>query len=121
MTESLRLLYSKYSNTNEIDPEAIECLCSDLGIDIQGFQVLVLAFKLKASNMGVFSRDEFINGCIFMQVDNIDTLKEKVNETLNDQDLKELYIWLHKWAKEDDCRSLDVAVNCILKSNFLFL
>ena len=108
---TLTSLYSKYSKTDEMEPDAIERLCSDLDIHIESPQVLLLAYKLNAANMGVFSRDEFIQGCTAMQADTIEKLQEKIDKNVNSDELKGFYTWLFKWAKDDSCRGLDVSVS----------
>ncbi|KAB1199000.1 DCN1-like protein 5 [Morella rubra] len=75
-------LFDSYANPSLglIDPEGIQVLCSDLGVNHTDVGVLMLAWKMKAKKQGYFSRDEWQTGLKAMKVNSLDTLKEVLPE-----------------------------------------
>lgn len=91
-------LFDNYRDPNEdsILAEGIERLCADLCLSPDEFRVLVLAWKLDASQMCRFTRGEFVTGCRAMNVDSLRSIQNKlpeiVNEVLHDpKAFKDLY------------------------------
>lgn len=91
-------LFDNYRDPNEdnILAEGIERLCADLCLSPDEFRVLVLAWKLEASQMCRFTRGEFVTGCRSMNVDSLRGIQNKlpdiVNEILHDPEaFKDLY------------------------------
>uniref|UniRef100_A0A1B6DHY9 Defective in cullin neddylation protein n=1 Tax=Clastoptera arizonana TaxID=38151 RepID=A0A1B6DHY9_9HEMI len=94
----INTLFDNYKDTSEdtILADGIERLCSDLNLSPDEFRVLILAWKLDASQMCRFTRNEFVNGCCNMHVDSIrgiqNKLPEVANEVIQDSEtFKDLY------------------------------
>jgi hypothetical protein len=113
----LQKMYEKYKEVDEdyIGPNGIERLCHDLGVEPEDIVMLVLAWHLKAQEMGYFSRDEFLGGLEKLSVDSVDKLKAKLpilREDLADPiKFKEIYRYAFNFMKEDQkSRSIDMSV-----------
>ena len=50
------------SNESDIGPEGIEQICLLLNIDITSIDILLIAFKLNAAQMGFFTLNEWTSG-----------------------------------------------------------
>lgn len=101
----LSVLFEHYKDPLEdnILAEGIERLCNDLQVSPDEFRVLVLAWKLDASQMCRFTRAEWLNGLCSMRVDSIkgiqQRLPELVTELQSDPDLfKDLYRFTFKFG-----------------------
>ncbi|KAI8084096.1 Cullin binding-domain-containing protein [Gilbertella persicaria] len=57
-------------------------LCQDLDIEPTQLEFLLLSQQLGSERMGEFQREAFIRGCLTLQVDSIDKLKNELNITL---------------------------------------
>ncbi|KAI3987187.1 hypothetical protein MKX01_031671 [Papaver californicum] len=64
-------LFNLYANeaTNTIEPDGIELLCSDLGIEHTDVRILMLAWKMSAAKMGYFTWDKWRNGLAALKAD----------------------------------------------------
>lgn len=76
--------------------DGIEKLCSDLQMSPEEFRILILAWKCDAHQMCRFTRTEFANGCIALQVDSVSSMKNKLSDVANDlndniEEFKSLY------------------------------
>ncbi|KAJ1550457.1 hypothetical protein HK096_006826, partial [Nowakowskiella sp. JEL0078] len=127
----------KETDPDQIGPEGIEKLCSDLSIDIQGvskykilynlglikwqMEVLILAYHMRASEMGYFSEQEFANGMKNLSCDSLLKLSQRINQKNekasfiteilgNDQKFKDFYKWLFEFAKPRFSRVLDTLI-----------
>eukprot|EP00029_Vermamoeba_vermiformis_P006386 TRINITY_DN2486_c0_g1_i1.p1 TRINITY_DN2486_c0_g1~~TRINITY_DN2486_c0_g1_i1.p1 ORF type:complete len:256 (-),score=46.42 TRINITY_DN2486_c0_g1_i1:22-735(-) len=103
----------KDSDEDQIGPVNMERLCQDLNVPAEDIALLVLAWKLKASRMGYFTKEEFIEGMTGMQVDSVDKLREKLDafrKELKDRStLREVYIYAFDFAKEkEEQKSIDL-------------
>nr|GLL20327.1 chitotriosidase-1-like [Ipomoea trifida] len=78
VAESIDNLFNTYANKSlgSIDPDGVEALCSDLGVDHTDVRVLMLAWKMKAKRQGYFSQDEWQLGLKALQADTITKLKK---------------------------------------------
>ena len=95
---TLNLLFEEYKDPNEdaILSEGIERLCKDLGYQPDDFAILVLAWRLDASQMCSFTKSEFIEGLQNMTADTIDTIHLRLEQTIeklktNSEMFKQLY------------------------------
>lgn len=63
---SKRLLAWFHSYTTDdpttLGPDGMERFCDDLQLEPENVVLLVIAWKLKAKNMGFFTQNEFVNG-----------------------------------------------------------
>lgn len=94
----INTLFDNYRDPTEdnILADGIERLCADLCLSPDEFRVLILAWKLDASQMCRFTRGEFVTGCRSMHVDTLrgiqNKLPEIVNEVIQDPEtFKDLY------------------------------
>ncbi|KAI8636430.1 Cullin binding-domain-containing protein [Parasitella parasitica] len=60
-------------------------LCQDLEIEPTQLEFLLVSHHLGSERMGEFTRDAFIKGCLNLQVDTLEKLKQTVNTTLKQQ------------------------------------
>jgi DCN1-like protein 1/2 len=60
-------------------------LCEDLDIEPTQLEFLLISKQLGSERMGEFSRDAFTKGCIQVQADSIEKLKNALVTTLKDQ------------------------------------
>jgi DCN1-like protein 4/5 len=83
--EKVEALFAKYADDEaDIGPTGVEKLCEDLGISTTDIRILLLAWKLRASRMGYFSKDEWRQGLKALRVDSLEKLK-RVLPTLQDE------------------------------------
>ncbi|XP_047995112.1 DCN1-like protein 3 [Leguminivora glycinivorella] len=98
-------LFDQYKDSLEdaILAEGIENLCNDLQLNPDDFKVLVLAWKLNASQMCRFTKTEFIQGLKNMKTDSIKGIQHKLNEVISDlnresEQFKDLYRFTFKFG-----------------------
>lgn len=86
--------------------EGVEKFCEDLEVRPDEFIVLVLAWKLNAETMCVFSREQFVTGCQSLRVDSIKGFQSKfsdlIAEVQNKQTFKEFYKWTYKFGLDHE-------------------
>jgi len=70
-------LFMKYKDPQEdsIGPAGVEALCIDLKILPDSLTGLILAWQFGASQMGYFTKDEFINGLAILKVQDLPSLR----------------------------------------------
>jgi DCN1-like protein 1/2 len=104
---------------DEMDSEGIEQLCADLGIDGEtDIIVLAIAWKMEASDMGIFTKGEFQKGMAALGCESAAALKEKLpalrSEIADPWSFKKLYIFCHKFAVDPEVHKrnlpLDTAI-----------
>ncbi|XP_053607829.1 DCN1-like protein 3 [Plodia interpunctella] len=98
-------LFDQYKDSLEdaILAEGIENLCNDLQLNPDDFKVLVLAWKLNASQMCRFTKIEFIQGLKSMKTDSIKGIQQKLNEITSElktdsEHFKDLYRFSFKFG-----------------------
>ncbi|XP_014367607.2 DCN1-like protein 3 [Papilio machaon] len=98
-------LFDLYKDSLEdaILAEGIENLCNDLQLNPDDFKVLVLAWKLNASQMCRFTRQEFVQGLKNLKTDSIKGVQTKLNEITSDltrdsENFKDLYRFTFKFG-----------------------
>ena len=96
----------------------IERLCSDLRYKPEDFTVLVLAWRLDASQMCRFTKAEFIQGLHTLNADSIETIRQRLEEEVlklqGDKEMfKNLYRFTFRFGLEQDHRTLplDMAIS----------
>ncbi|KAJ3030245.1 DCN1-like protein 4 [Rhizophlyctis rosea] len=98
-----------------IGPDGLTKLCEDVGISLEGIEILVLAWKLQADKMGYFTKAEWLHGMKSIQADSTNKLIQKLSSLRavvdDDDQFKELYDFAFKFAKETDqkCVPIDTA------------
>ncbi|KAJ3085641.1 DCN1-like protein 4 [Quaeritorhiza haematococci] len=95
-----------------IGPEGIEKFCQEVGLDLEGITVLIIAWKLEARRMGYFTKAEWINGMQKLNVDSSEKLKLQfpvLNKVVSDPyQFKEMYKWAFGFAKDQDQKCMNV-------------
>jgi len=98
-------LFEKYSDPHEdtILSEGIEEFCIDLQLKPDEFKVLVLAWKLDASQMCRFTREEFISGCRALRADSCKALQQRLPElvttvTTDPDTFRDLYRFTYRFG-----------------------
>jgi len=102
------------ASDGQIGPEGIEKLCNALKLDPSDVLVLVLAWLLGASQMGYFSREEWLSGQDSLSsATSSETLVEQLQAiyaaTRRSMDrLRELHKFTHKFCREERKKNIDV-------------
>lgn len=75
-------LFDQYKDSTEdcILSEGIEKLCEDMQLSPDEYKVLVLAWRLNASQMCCFTRSEFVQGLKIMKTDSVKGIQNRLNE-----------------------------------------
>jgi DCN1-like protein 1/2 len=130
----LEQLYNRYKDPRDQDKitaDGIIAFLNDLQLSPEDRRVLVLAWKLKASQQCVFTRDEFMTGLNEMACDSIDKLAHKLTQL--DRELsdaakfKDFYYFAFSYAKGDPgVKSLELEMaiiywQIVLADRFVFL
>ncbi|XP_069358567.1 DCN1-like protein 3 [Maniola hyperantus] len=98
-------LFDQYKDNSEeaILAEGIENLCRDLHFNPDDFEVLVLAWKLNASQMCRFTKEEFVQGLKNMKTDSIKSIQLRLNDITGElirdsEQFKDLYRFTFKFG-----------------------
>ncbi|KAH3870048.1 DCN1-like protein 3 [Dreissena polymorpha] len=82
--------------------EGVEKFCEDLEVRPDEFIVLLIAWKLNAETMCMFTREQFVSGLQSMRVDSIKGIQSKfpdlIAEIQNKETFKEMYKWTYKFG-----------------------
>eukprot|EP00427_Karlodinium_veneficum_P014356 CAMPEP_0169065306 /NCGR_PEP_ID=MMETSP1015-20121227/2327_1 /TAXON_ID=342587 /ORGANISM="Karlodinium micrum, Strain CCMP2283" /LENGTH=220 /DNA_ID=CAMNT_0009123859 /DNA_START=55 /DNA_END=717 /DNA_ORIENTATION=- len=101
---------------DRIEGEGIQAFCDDLDISPLDPVILVIAYHCQASQMGVFTFDEFAAGMSRLGCDDAEKLKAKLDELralLADPiSCKEVYSFTYMFSRDPGCKSVPVEV-CI--------
>ncbi|KAJ2957957.1 hypothetical protein NQZ79_g6435 [Umbelopsis isabellina] len=102
----------KDEDEDVISPEGANQFFNDLGISLESLQPLVISWKMDASAMGYFTKEEWMKGMRNLNVTNTNELKSKMPELedlLNDEkQFKEFYTFTFPFAKTKTQKSMDV-------------
>lgn len=98
--------YADEDSPNEIGPEGIERFCEDINISLEGVEILYIAWRMNAKQMGFFTREEWHKGLTYLGVVNTAQLKILSDSLLdlllnNQENFKSLYNWAFGFAKVD--------------------
>lgn len=98
-------LFELYKDNSDdcILADGIENLCNDLQLNPDDFKVLLLAWKLNASQMCRFTRTEFVQGLKSMKTDSIKGMQIKLNDISQElkrdsEHFKDLYRFTFKFG-----------------------
>lgn len=118
---TLNALFEKYKDGHEdaILSEGIECLCNDLGYKPDDFAILILAWRLDASEMCRFTKSEFIHGLQALNADSIDGIRMRLEQiiealTVNSEMFKQLYRFTFRFGLEPTNRIVLIDMAIIL-------
>ncbi|KAJ3022663.1 DCN1-like protein 4 [Thoreauomyces humboldtii] len=116
--------YEDVDDKGVIGPDGIERLCADLGIDVTSMEILVVAWRLRASRMGFFTKNEWLDGMRTLEVDSTESLQALLPSFRAVLDLpaeyKDLYMFAFSFAKEEDQKSLNIDVSWLLANQATF-
>ncbi|OMO90978.1 hypothetical protein COLO4_18740 [Corchorus olitorius] len=119
--EKVDRLFNTYANSslNMIDPDGIEALCSDLGVDYTDVRILMFAWKLKAEKQGYFTLDEWQTGLKALGVDSLSKLKKALteleNEVVEPSNYNNFYSYAFRYClTEEKQKSVDIESICEL-------
>ncbi|KAG0234080.1 DCN1-like protein 4 [Actinomortierella wolfii] len=105
--------------TDQIGPNGISKLCDDLGISLAAIDILVLAHKLEADTMPMFTEDEWMKGMKKLGVDSSAKLKDKlpglVAKLKEPQEFKDFYRFVFMFVKDSEqkCMPIDTAISIL--------
>ncbi|GLT43731.1 hypothetical protein SLA2020_176630 [Shorea laevis] len=123
-------LFDSYANSSiqMIDPEGIEALCSDLGVDYTDVRILMFAWKLKAEKQGYFTLDEWRTGLKALGVNTLSKLKKALpeleSEVRTPPNFADFYSFAFRYClteenqKTVDIESICELLNLVLGSQF---
>lgn len=102
-----------------IDPEGIESLCSDLGVDHTDVRILMFAWKLKAEKQGYFTLDEWRTGLKAMGANTLNKLKKALPDLQKElavpSKFQEFYCYAFRYClTEEKQKSIDIESACEL-------
>lgn len=108
-------LFNKYRDTHSSDQviiwSGIEKLCKDLGVDPNDIIIIVISFHCECKVFSEITLEEWRHGAAELQFDTIEKLKSKLEklraELWDERIFKNFYLWVFKYAKEGNARSLD--------------
>jgi DCN1-like protein 4/5 len=112
----LEEVFNKFrdEDDDQIGPDGMEKFCIDLGVDPEDVVTLVIAYHLKAQQMGSFSRDEFMKGFETLELDTLDKMRKhlpKFREELNDSTkFKNIYRFAFDFSKEPQQKCIDIEI-----------
>ncbi|XVE53690.1 hypothetical protein DITRI_Ditri03aG0022700 [Diplodiscus trichospermus] len=119
--EKIDRLFNSYANSSlgMIDPDGIEALCSDLGVEYTDVRILMLAWKLKAEKQGYFTQDEWRTGLKALGVDSLSKLKKALTELENEvgkpSNYEDFYSYAFRYClTEEKQKSVDIESICEL-------
>ncbi|MCL7045876.1 hypothetical protein MKW94_005186 [Papaver nudicaule] len=119
--ERIGQLFNSYANsvTNLIEPEGIEALCSDLGVDHTDVRILMLAWKMKSEKQGYFTQDEWRVGLKSLHADTITKLKKALvdleKEVRKPSNFLDFYSYAFRYClTEEKQKSIDTEIICEL-------
>jgi len=82
--QDLEQLFVTYATDDVIDPPGLVQFITDLDIKPNDVALLVIAFHLKATIMGIFTKEEFMTGFGKLKVNTIEGIKGIIPKLLED-------------------------------------
>ncbi|KAA8522904.1 hypothetical protein F0562_009327 [Nyssa sinensis] len=114
-------LFYSYANRSSgmIDPEGIEALCSDMGVDHTDVRILMLAWKMNAEKQGYFTLGEWRRGSEALRVGTIKKLKKALSELEKEvwtsQNFEDFYSFAFRYClTEENQKYIDIKSICEL-------
>ena len=104
--------FARYADEedDEVGVEGIEKLCADIGVDTQDAVVLALSWFMRAGEMCVYTKDEWVRGMARLGCSTVSEVKEQVPHMRaaleNWGFFLAVYRWSFAFAKESDQKSL---------------
>ena len=110
---------------NSIGPEGIEKLCKAMNVEPSDVKVLVLAWLLRASQMGYFSREEWMSGVPMLgATTSPETLLERLEAVENStrrstEKLRDLHTFTHVFCRTEGRKKVIAHESAIHMLNML--
>lgn len=86
-----------------VGPDGMEKFCEDIGVEPENIVMLVLAYKMGATQMGFFSQQEWLKGLTDLECDSTAKMVVKLDylrSILNDPNsFKSIYRYAYDFAK----------------------
>ncbi|KAL0353381.1 UNVERIFIED_CONTAM: DCN1-like protein 1 [Sesamum angustifolium] len=90
--------------------DGITRLCDDIQVDPQDIVMLVLAWHMKASTMGQFSKQELVDGFESLGVETVEQLKGKIpfmrSELEDSHKFRQIYNFAFDWSQDKGQKAL---------------
>ncbi|CAO3612692.1 unnamed protein product [Cunninghamella blakesleeana] len=110
--------YQKYEDTDNpeqtITPEGAQRFFKDLDVSLDSAYPILIGWKLNASRMGYFTKDEWLSGMKLLGINSIDQFKSKIpvwlKEIENEDKFKQMYLYTFGYAKTTGQKSMDIDV-----------
>lgn len=107
--------FQEYTTPDEpetLGPDGMEKFCEDIGVEPENIVMLVLAYKMGATQMGFFSQQEWLKGLTELDCDSAAKMVVKLDylrSILNDPNsFKSIYRYAYDFAKDSDQRCMDI-------------
>jgi DCN1-like protein 1/2 len=132
----IKKIFDKYcgegDDADTMCEDKLEEYMGKVGINMESAMPMALAWKLKAENIGEFSRNEFCTGWGQLGADTMTKMKDEVKSLTvqlkgNNESFKTFYRWVFEYAKDEEGRKTldkDVALemwNTVLEGHFPLL
>ncbi|KAJ3446928.1 rp42 related [Anaeramoeba flamelloides] len=95
----------KDEKSQVIDPEGVQAFFDKIGVDVMDEMALIISWKLNAKEMGVYTKEEFVENWWKYKCDTIEKMKDKLSEfekeVKNNEKFKEYYSFVFEFGKED--------------------
>ncbi|KAJ0410945.1 hypothetical protein ATCC90586_004298 [Pythium insidiosum] len=106
--------YADPEDEDTINDDGILKFCEDIGVDAQDIVVLVIAWKMEAAYMGVFTRKEWAKGMKALRCDSIEKLKAQIPNLRtmieSERSFKSFYSFCFGFSKEPGQKSLGIDI-----------
>jgi len=116
----LEEIFNKYKDDDDDDDDqtmgttGMEKFCSDLELDPDDVVTLVIAYHLKARQMGSFTKEEFMKGFEQLGLDTLDKMRKYIPKFRNELDdpsiFKNIYRFAFDFSKEPQQKCLDLEI-----------
>lgn len=110
--KSLETLFAKFKHptTPDIEIDGIERFCHELGIEPVDPVILVISKYFNAQVMGIYKKEEFIQGMSTLGCDTIEKLRNKLQvlrrELTDPVKFKSVYNFVYMFSRESGVRNL---------------
>lgn len=97
----------------------------DMGVNPESHETLVVSYMINAEEMGIISRDEFVNGFYAQGCSSLDELKKCVQDKCkainrDNKQWRSFYKWVFQYVKEDEKKKTIDSSIAIQLWNILF-
>ncbi|CAO3606832.1 unnamed protein product [Mucor fragilis] len=115
-TQNIKTLFDTYKDNQKPDLITVDGtmqLCQDLEIEPTQLEFLLISHQLGSERMGEFTRDAFTKGCLELQADTVQKLKQALETTLKqqfqtDQGFRKIYSYAFLLGRQTGQKSLSL-------------